>query len=49
MRQAAIRWVADVKSGRDWRVFAGMVGEKMAVKVEARSVMGAEEKVWFWD
>ena len=45
MRHAAIRWSALVNSGRACRVDAGVVGEKMARKVEARSVRGAEKKV----
>lgn len=42
VRQAAILWVADLSSGRDWRCLAVRVGEKRAQKVEARSRMGEE-------
>lgn len=42
VRQAAILWVADSSSGRDWRCLTVRVGEKRAQKVEARSRMREE-------
>lgn len=37
-----MRWEALVRVERDWRVRGGVVGEKCAVKVEERSVIGVE-------
>lgn len=40
-----MRCMAELKAGEDCRALAEWVGEKWAMKVEERSVMGAEVKM----
>lgn len=49
LRQAATRWVAVLNSGRAWRFVAVAEAEKTAMNVEARSLMGLERKISWWD
>jgi len=45
-RKARILWLAPLISGRVWRACGFKVGEKRPMKVESRSWIGWERKIW---